>query len=150
MTPDSPDLSYLAQDLRIAVGRIGRRFRQLYAEEGTSSDLAFTEMSVLLRLDREGPTSPGLLADVEHVTPQAVGSVVSALEAEGLLTRSRDPSDGRKITVEITDVGRRALDERARTTTKYLERVLEDDLNPKERAQMAAALPLLERIADRF
>ena len=150
MTHKSSDLPNLAKDLRIAVGRIGRRFRQLYAEEGTSSDLAFTEMSVLLRLDREGPTSPGSLADVEHVTPQAVGSVVSALEAKGLVTRSRDPSDGRKITVEITDTGRRALEHRAQATTNYLEHILEDDLNAKERAQIVAVLPLLERIADRL
>jgi DNA-binding MarR family transcriptional regulator len=150
MTSASQDLFALATRLRIAVGRIGRRFRQLYAEEGTSSNLVFAEMSVLLRLDREGPSSPSSLADLEQVTPQAVGSVLSALEAERLVRRTRDPSDGRKLTVELTSAGRRALNDRARATTKHMERVLTDELDPTELAQMLAVLPLLERIADKL
>lgn len=150
MTSATPNLPSLARDLRMAIGRIGRRFHQLYAESSLASDLAFTESSVLLRLEREGPRSPSALADLEHVTPQAVGSVVSALATERLVTRRRHPSDGRKVIVEITDRGRRAIDERAQALTHYLERVLEDDLSAAEVARIAAVLPLLERIADRL
>lgn len=146
MRPRSRDASALATELRITLGRIGRRFAQLYAEAGTASGLAFTEASVLMRLEREGSRSPSDLARLENVTPQAVGSVISALEAEGLVARNPDPVDGRKVIVEITREGRRAFDARARSLTEHLERVLDQDLSATERRQLAAILPLLERI----
>lgn len=148
MGSGSGEIAALATELRITLGRIGRRFAQLYAEGGTVSRLAFTEASVLMRLEREGPSSPGELARLENVTPQAVGSVLSALEAEGLIARNPDPNDGRKVIVEITGEGRRAFGARARSLTEHLERVLDQDLTATERRQIAAVLPLLERIGE--
>lgn len=142
-----PELFDLATDLRITIGRIGRRFAQLYAEGATASGLAFTEASVLSRLAREGPSSPSSLAGMEQVTPQAVGSVVSALEAQGLVTRTPDPTDGRKVIVALTDAGTSEFGKRARSLTQHLEDVLERELTRKERDEIAAVVPLLERIA---
>lgn len=150
MSSRRPELVDLATELRITLGRIGRRFAQLYAEGGTASGLAFTEASVLSRLSREGPSSPSSLAGMEQVTPQAVGSVVSALEAQGLVTRSPDPTDGRKVIVALTDAGISEFGKRTRSLTSHLEDVLERELTRKERAEIAAVVPLLERIADQL
>jgi DNA-binding MarR family transcriptional regulator len=150
MSSRSPNSADLARELRITLGRIGRRFSQLYADAGTVSGLAFTEASVLLRLAREGPNSPGALARLERVTPQSVGSVLTALESQGLISRTPDPSDGRKVIVAITEQGQLAFGERAQALTAYLERVLETDLTADERKQIAAVLPLLERVADKL
>ena len=60
-----------AQELRLAIGRVARRLRQLYATERDGA-VSFIELGVLVRLQREGPTSPGTLAAGEGVTSQAI------------------------------------------------------------------------------
>ncbi len=44
-----------------------------------------------------------------HVQSQTLGRVLTRLEAEGLVTRTRDPHDRRQFQVEITDAGKAAL-----------------------------------------
>ena len=150
MAGGSADLLDTARDLRIAVGRIGRRLRELYATMPTAGELGFTEVSLLSRLRREGPTSPGALADVEHITPQAVGSVLGAMHRAGLIDRTPDPTDGRKVIVTLTEAGRRAFDHRSEEVSEHLARVLSEALEAGERTQLAAVVPLLERLADRL
>ena len=112
--------------------------------------VSITEVSLLSRLMREGPTSPGALADVEHITPQAVGTVLTGMQRNGLIERNPDPSDGRKVIVTLTDVGRHAFDHRSEEVTEHLAGVLGEVFTAQEQAQIAAALPLLERLADRL
>jgi DNA-binding MarR family transcriptional regulator len=142
------DLTTLPRDLRVVVGRIGRRLRDFYVEAEEAGDVSFSEVSVLSRLIRSGPAAPGLLADSEHVTPQAVGSVLSALQRRGLIDRSPDPADGRRVIVGITARGRQAFDQRSDVVTRRLAAALAITLTPAELRRLAGVLPLLERIAD--
>ncbi|HEV8167054.1 MAG TPA: MarR family transcriptional regulator, partial [Actinomycetota bacterium] len=52
----STDAAQVARDLRLAVGRLARRMRQLYALR-RGDQLSFTELAVLSRLHRDGPAS---------------------------------------------------------------------------------------------
>lgn len=146
----SPSLALTARDLRIAVGRIGRRLRELYATMPTAGEVSFTEISLLSRLRREGPMSPGQLAEAEHVTAQAVGSVLGVMQRKGLIDRAPDPVDGRKVVVTMTDAGQHAFDHRAEEVSEHLARALGQMFTPTEQGQLAAAIPLLERLADRL
>ena len=138
-----PSDSQLATDLRVVVGRIARRIKQLY-EEGETT---FSETSVLSRLQREGVATPRELADDEHVRPQAIVAILNNLEERGLVERSGDPSDRRQVLVSITARGRRALSDKSSGLTQALREAISTSLNPQERAQLAAAMPLLERLA---
>src|SRR5215831_20731549 len=100
-----------AQDLRVAIGRVARRLRQLYATERGSA-ASFIELGILVRLEREGPTSPGTLAAGEGVTSQAIAGVVGELERKGLVERTGGHSDRRRVAVTITDAGRELLTSR--------------------------------------
>ena len=146
--PPSPALT--ARDLRIAVGRLGRRLRELYATMPTAGEAGFTEVSLLSRLRREGPTSPGALAEAEHVTAQAVGSVLGVMQRKGLIERAPDPTDGRKLIVTLTEAGEQAFDHRGEEVSEHLAHVLGRAFTARERARLAAAVPLLERLADRL
>jgi DNA-binding MarR family transcriptional regulator len=150
MVPASSSLSVTARDLRIAVGRVGRRLRDLYATMPTAGEVSFAEVSLLSRLRREGSTSPGALAEAEHVTAQAVGSVLGVMQRKGLIDRAPDPTDGRKVVVTLTDAGQHAFDHRGEEVSEHLARVLGQEFTPAERARLAAAVPLLERLADRL
>ncbi|MEU9834664.1 MarR family transcriptional regulator [Streptosporangium sp. NPDC048047] len=147
---DSGRPDHTARDLRIAVGRIARRIRQLYGVADSASDLTFTELAVLSRLHRLGPSTSAELADSEQVTPQAIGTTLGALARRGLIAREPDPRDGRKVVSRLTEAGTRAHDGRTQAVTERLERALGDALDDRERRLLAEALPLLERVADRL
>ena len=132
----------LGGDIRVAVGRIARRLRQAHV----AGDPTFSEASVLARLDRDGPAAPGALAAAERVRPQAMTATLRALERRGLVARSADAEDGRRALITVTDQGRRVLTDMRRASTVRLARGLAQ-FTPAERARLAEAVPLLERLA---
>ena len=144
--PDA-DASKVAPDLRLAVGRLARRLRQLYALR-RGEELSFIELAVLSRLHRDGPASASRLANGERVTAQAVGAAVAALHQRGLVQRTPDPHDRRKTIVSLTDPGRSALTLREQAVIDRMVQAVASGYTPAERRQLAAAAPLLERLAD--
>ena len=56
-----------------------------------------------------GSLEPRRIAHLSGVTRAAVSGVVSTLEREGFVTRTRREADRRLITVELTDAGRAVL-----------------------------------------
>ena len=145
---DSPDV-VAAQDLRVAIGRVARRLRQLYATERESA-ASFIELGILVHLEREGPTSPGTLAAGEGVTSQAVAGVVRELERKALVERTGGQTDRRRVAVAITDAGRDLLMSREHVVVDAMVRALADEYTPAERRQLESAIPLLNRLAQRL
>jgi DNA-binding MarR family transcriptional regulator len=140
------DAVLAAAALRLAVGRIARRSRQVHAV----GDVTLSEVSVLARLDRDGPDSPGALAELERVRPQAMAATLAGLEERGLVSRSPDAADGRRVVMTVTDAGRKMLADRRSEIVRRMTTVLEADFTPEERRLLIAALPLLDRIAERM
>jgi DNA-binding MarR family transcriptional regulator len=145
---DSPDV-LAAQDLRLAIGRVARRLRQLYATERDGA-ANFIELGILVRLQREGPTSPGTLAAGEGVTSQAIAGVVRELERRALVERTGDQADRRRVAVAITDAGRDLLTSREHAVVDAMVRALADEYTPAERRQLESAVLLLNRLARRL
>jgi DNA-binding MarR family transcriptional regulator len=56
-----------------------------------------------------GPLNQEQLAALVHVTSQTLGKVLARLEAGGLLTRTRPPTDRRQLVVALTAAGQAAL-----------------------------------------
>jgi DNA-binding MarR family transcriptional regulator len=145
---DGPDV-LSAQDLRVAIGRVARRLRQLYATERESA-ANFIELGILVRLQRDGPTSPGTLAAGEGVTSQAIAGVVRELERRALVERTGDQTDRRRVAVAITDAGRELLVSREHVVVDAMVRALADEYTPAERRQLESTIPLLNRLAQRL
>ncbi|WP_141726403.1 MarR family transcriptional regulator, partial [Actinacidiphila rubida] len=99
-------------------------------------------------LDRGGPTTSSALARQEQITAQAMGATLAGLEAQRLIERSRDPEDGRRVLLALTGAGRAALQRRRDARTEMLAGALTGGaFTPEELARLAAAAPLLERLA---
>jgi DNA-binding MarR family transcriptional regulator len=145
---ESPDV-LAAQDLRVAIGRVARRLRQLYATEREGA-ASFIELGILVHLEREGPTSPSTLAAGEGVTSQAIAGVVRELERRALVERTSGQEDRRRVTVAITDAGRELLISRENAVVEAMVRALADEYTPPERRQLQSAIPLLNRLAKRL
>jgi DNA-binding MarR family transcriptional regulator len=145
---DPPDVA-AAQDLRLAIGRVARRLRQLYATEREGA-ANFIELGILVRLEREGPTSPSTIAAGEGVTSQAIAGVVRDLEQRALVERTGDQADRRRVAVTITDAGRELLLNREHVVVGAMVRALADDYTPAERRQLESVVALLNRLAKRL
>jgi DNA-binding MarR family transcriptional regulator len=136
-----------AQELRVAIGRVARRMRQIYAShDGTGP--SFTEIAVLVHLAREGPTSPTQLAGRERVTTQAIAAVIRELESQRLVRRAPDPADGRRTVITITPAGTAVISDRELAVMSVLVRALEDSFNTTERRRLEVVAPLLNKLAD--
>ena len=132
-------------ELKVALGRVVRRLRQAH----TDGELTLSESSVLARLDREGPASPGRLAEEERVRPQAMGATLAALEQRGLVGREPDPADGRRVVMSLTAEGRRVIVDRRSASAQRMAAALEG-FSPEERALLVRVTPLLNRLAERL
>ena len=136
-----PDLGALASDLRVVLGQLIRRLRAEHR-------FPFAQGVVLGRLDREGVSSIGRLAEAERVRPQSMAQTVADLEASGLISRRPDPADGRRSLVELTAKGIETLHEDRRDRVGWLAGALEAELTAPERRRLAATIDLLRRLAE--
>ena len=89
----------------------------------------------------------GDLAAAEGIAPSTLTRLVTALEEAGYVRRCADPSDARASTLTITAHGQDAL-ERIRTETTLMLTASLELLTPEQRSALAAALPVLEQLAE--
>ena len=143
MSPSPAVTADLAHDLRLAVMRLARRVRQQRADHG----LPLGQLSALATLDRMGPLTPGALAQHEQVRPPSMSKVLAHLAAGGYVDRVTDPSDGRQQLVSLTPAARKLLREDRRRRDEWMAALLLG-LDASDRALLAAALPVLEVLAD--
>lgn len=133
-----------SEELRAVAGALIRRLR---AESGDPI-YARPLVSVLRRLDSDGPMTTADLARAEFMTPQSMGASVAELEEHGLVARTDDPSDGRRKLVSLTREGSQVLAEsRARRRT-WLVRAIEAELDVSEQRRLLGALELLRRVTE--
>ena len=138
--PDA-ELAPLATDLRVVVGRLLRRLRAEHR-------FPLTQAAVLGRLDRDGSQCIGELAASESVRPQSMSQTLAELEADQLVSRSQDATDGRRTRIELTQHGRDVLTEdRAKREGWLAEAIAE--FTPQERERLAKAVDLLRRLSER-
>jgi DNA-binding MarR family transcriptional regulator len=148
MEPAEPvwDVSEVAAAVRVAVGLVVRKMKQAPLD----GDLTMAESSTLSRLERGGPATSSDLARVDRISPQSMGVTVAALEERGLVCRSRDPEDGRRIVLSITEDGRQRVHDKRGARTEQLTAALRDGFSNAELGQLMAAASLIERLAEKL
>jgi len=115
--------------------------------------MTLAQYRVLVFLDA-GARPATQVAQLLDVTPPTVTSLVDALETRGLVARSADPDDRRRVVCSLTPAGRRALQRGDVLVGERLGRLL-DRLDPDEAEQAVSGLEVLNRamelaLADRF
>lgn len=138
-----PDVGQIAATLRLSVGLLLRRLRQV----PTTDELTLSESAALARLDRGGPATAAALARLEQISPQSMGATLASLESRALVQRAPDPEDGRRVILSITDAGLQVLRDRRNARTERLAEALSSGFTRAELEQLTAVAPLLERLA---
>ncbi|MEO6572142.1 MAG: MarR family transcriptional regulator [Ilumatobacteraceae bacterium] len=150
LTPDPPTpgaaphvaaLEQLDVDrLRLVLLRLARRIRTNSVEVLTPSQLA-----VLATVIRHRQLTIGQIAEFEHVKPPSVSKIVAALEQAGFVERQTDAVDRRCSHIAPTAAGASYLDEVRAAGRTWLASQMAD-LDAAEIADIATALPALERV----
>jgi DNA-binding MarR family transcriptional regulator len=77
-----------------------------------------------------------------------MGATLGALVDRGLVRRAPDPDDGRRLIMSLSDEGQQLLRRRRRARNDMLSHALADGFTRAELAQLQAAAPLIERLAE--
>ena len=128
--------------LRVALARLSRRLRR-----HELAGLTPTQLAALSTIGKTGPMRLGDLAAAEGIAPSTLTRLVTALEDIGYVRRCADPSDARASTLTITPHGQEALERIRAENTLMLTASLEL-LTPDQRSALAAALPVIEQLAE--
>lgn len=99
MTPPSSDFTGLLralQDLRIGFEIVTERVAK-------ASGLNPRDLSVLDILHAGGPATPKAIADKTGITPTTLAAILTRLERDGKVSRSRNPEDARSSLLTITE-----------------------------------------------
>ncbi len=135
------DVVELAEALRAVVGRLVRSVRAV-------DTLPLGEAAALGTLERNGPQTTAQLANARGVRHQSMAKTVERLAADGLVAKTPHETDGRKVLLAITPLGRETImAERGRRADRMAE-IIDVELSADEQATLAKAVDLLARIAD--
>lgn len=138
------DLAELSRLVREGVGRLNWRMRAERARGGPSP----LELAVLSRLHRAGTHTPKALADAERIHPQSLTRVLAALDRDALITRHRDPNDGRRMLVRISTRGLETLRDYSEQRERWLAAAMAETLNETEQDLLGLAAKLMTRVAE--
>jgi DNA-binding MarR family transcriptional regulator len=142
--PEAARTLAVAGELRVLIGKLKRRLR----EESHLGDFTWSQVEVLVRLEREGPATVSSLARAEGVRPQSMGETLSALKTAGLVSGAPDPNDGRQTVLSITDACRDLIRAGRAAREDWLFRAIRTKLAPAEQEELARAVELLKRLVD--
>ena len=128
-------------DLRVTIQRLARRLRSQRA-----GDITDTQFSVLCVLAKEGALGLADLSAHEKVTPPSMNRTTNALVEAGYATRSGSPDDGRKVLLDVTELGNTIIAETRRRRDEWFSLRLAE-LTPEQRETLVAAAPILRELA---
>jgi DNA-binding MarR family transcriptional regulator len=111
--------------------------------ELAATGLTTPQYTVLAALEREGELSASDLAREFGMTAQTVNVLVKALEAGGLVRRTRHPDHGRILLASLTPSGAQALQHGRELALSVQDRVLRR-LTLADRAKLVSLLRTVE------
>jgi DNA-binding MarR family transcriptional regulator len=125
-----------------------RKLKLRLREHGGHDDLTPSQISVVLRLEKDGSTTVSSLARAEGMRPQSMSAVVTPLQESGLVSGSPDPSDGRQTLMSLTPKCLKLLQDGRAARQDWLTTTISQKLTSREQEKLEEALELLRRLAE--
>jgi DNA-binding MarR family transcriptional regulator len=122
-------------------------FNSIFIRLPSVRRLSFSTLSVLHTLSRRGPLRLTDLTATEQLKQPALTALVAKLERDGLVTRRRDPRDGRAVLLSLTPEGQEIVRSRHADRMARLSR-LADGLNGQERDALTGYARVLGRLTE--
>jgi DNA-binding MarR family transcriptional regulator len=136
-----PDLDLETEAAVERMHKISRRLHREMDKTLAAFGLTMGEWQVLMSLHNaeEQRRSPGALASSCELSSGAMTNRIDRLEDDGLVRRLPDPDDRRGVIVELTEEGRRKLDEATNAQARR-EASIAAVLTDREKKQLNALL----------
>lgn len=145
MTASDDDLHLTAAELRMATFRLARRLRSARPDGVSDAQLA-----VLGTLRMHGRRTITALAERERVTAPSMTNLINGLEEQGLVSRTPDEEDRRRVQVAITDAGSDIVERTIQRRDELLvDEMVHLDLTDEELRTLRDASALMRRVAER-
>jgi DNA-binding MarR family transcriptional regulator len=123
---------------------LSRRLRR----EAQTDDRSWSQLQLLGAIERSGDAAtPSVLAESESMRSSNLAAALRELERDGLVVRTPDAEDRRKVRVRLTPTGRETLYENITRREQWLAEAIEQSLTKEERALLFKAGELLDRVA---
>jgi DNA-binding MarR family transcriptional regulator len=137
--------NHLAADLRTAVTRLMKKLQRTASAGYT---LSLTERSTFSLLEQKGPMLPSELAASEKITAQSMSQILNHLHELGLIVRTPDPNDGRRVLISVSDYGRNKLNEVRSQRDEWLNQALAQTCTPAEQELLRQAIGPLTKLVN--
>ena len=140
------DLSTGNIDLRVltALRRIIRAIDMHSRQLTQQHQITIPQLVCLMALEGQGPLHVQALSKQVHLNPSTVVGILDRLEQKGHVERRRNNGDRRKVSVSITPVGKKLIDD----APPLLQQVLGDALHQLPELEQVAIAMSLERIVE--
>ncbi|WP_433301531.1 MarR family winged helix-turn-helix transcriptional regulator [Actinoplanes sp. CA-030573] len=135
-------LDPLTEAITVRLATLSRRLTQSRKRALAGSGFRLWEFKILLNLRRLGApyaTSPSLLAEAMGLTRGALSARLAPLEEAGLIVRTHDSEDRRRVEVRLTEAGYEAFERHAAAESRD-ERDMLAPLTAQERRTLDALL----------
>lgn len=133
----------IVSELPVAVGQLIRRLRV----EANPGGLNLSQTATLARLEEVGAMTTADLARAESMKPQSMGTILAALEQDGLVTRTAHPTDGRQLLFSLTPGGVEARRLRSAAKQAWLLAAV-GQLDVREQLTLRDAAALIARLGE--
>jgi DNA-binding MarR family transcriptional regulator len=138
----------LASTIALEIRAIARRLKQHLRGHGEHGDLKPSQVSIVLRLEKDGPATVSGLARAEGMRPQSMSAAITPLQEAGLVSGAADPNDGRQTLMRLTPKCLKLLREGRAVRQDWLTRRIAQKLSAGEQEKVQAALRLLMRLVE--
>ena len=138
----------LAWTLAAEIRAVSRKLKLRLREHGGGNDLTPSQVSVLLRLEKNGSATVSSLARAEGMRPQSMSAIVTPLQESGFVSGAPDPSDARQTLMSLTPKCLKWIQEGRAARQDWLTTTISRKLSAHEQEKLRAALELLTRLVE--
>lgn len=94
---------------------------RMYNEEASKFDGSMAIGFALLSIDKEEGTPSTYISNRMGMEPTSLTRTLKTLEEKGLITRQKNPDDGRGVLIYLTDLGKQMREQSRNTVLKFNE-----------------------------
>jgi len=122
---------------------------RMYNEEASKFDGSMAIGFALLSIDKEDGTPSTYISNRMGMEPTSLTRTLKTLEEKGLITRQKNPDDGRGVLIYLTDLGKKMREQSRNTVLKFNEVVKQNIAEEKLKHFMEVAEVINDLIAEK-
>ncbi len=121
---DQNDQAAQIRETAILFGRATRLVDPMRLRMWEEQGITFPQLRILFRVRMHPDIDLRTLADGLAISPSAASQQVDKLVERGLLWRTEDPQDRRRLRLQLTPQAEESVGEYSRTVTEYISAIL--------------------------